>query len=163
MFSSRSSDKEIPCSPQSPPLLPGPQRGPLPGPQRGPLPGPQRGLLPGLALVHVLVPQDLVEDPVEDVEEEEGQGEAGPRHRVDLLGAVDEQLPHLLVGFAARAGGRLPPRRPGQGVGGQGRAPSWGGRYGNGTVCAGLGNRLLVVAVGGACDTAVLVSDLVFL
>lgn len=47
--------------------------------------------------------QDLVEDPVEDVEEEEGQREAGPRHRVDLLGSINEQLPHLLRAFPAAA------------------------------------------------------------
>lgn len=54
-------------------------------------------------LVEIFVSQDLVEDPVEDVEEEEGQREAGPRHRVDLFGAVDEQLPHLLHALTAAA------------------------------------------------------------
>lgn len=49
-----------------------------------------------LLLVHVFVPQYLVQDPVEYVEEEEGEREAGPRHSVDLFGSVDEQLPHLL-------------------------------------------------------------------
>lgn len=50
--------------------------------------------------------QDLVEDPVEDVEEEEGQREASPRHRVDLFGSIDEQLSHLLRAFPAAAGSR---------------------------------------------------------
>lgn len=55
-----------------------------------------------LWLVHVLVPQDLVQHPVEDVEEEEGQREAGPRNSVNLFGPVDEQLPHLLRALASR-------------------------------------------------------------
>lgn len=56
-----------------------------------------------LWLVHVLVPQDLVQHPVEDVEEEEGQREAGPRHSVNFFGPVDEQLPHLLRASASAA------------------------------------------------------------
>lgn len=58
-----------------------------------------------LWFVHVFVPQDLVQHPVEDVEEEEGQREAGPRHRVNFFGPVDEELPHLLRAFASSACG----------------------------------------------------------
>lgn len=58
-----------------------------------------------LWLVHVFVPQNLVQHPVEDVEEEEGQREAGSRHSVYFFGPVDEQLPHLLRAFASSACG----------------------------------------------------------
>lgn len=58
-----------------------------------------------LWLVHVFVPQDLVQHPVKDVEEEEGQREASPRHRVNFFGPVDEQLPHFLRAFASSACG----------------------------------------------------------
>lgn len=70
-----------------------------------------------LLFMEVFVPQDLVQDPVEDVEEEEGQGEAGPGNGVDLLGSVDEELPHLLGALAPAAG-----RSSRRGVGGVGRA-----------------------------------------
>lgn len=53
--------------------------------------------------MYVFVPQYLVKDPIKDVEEEEGQGEAGPGDGVDLLGSVDEELPHLLRAFAPAA------------------------------------------------------------
>lgn len=87
-----------------------------------------------LLIVEVFVSEDLVKDPVEDVEEEEGQREAGPRHRVDLLSSVDEQLPHLLCAFTPAAAAR---RR---------RRPRWilgrvsgGVRCGDSVVGAGLG------------------------
>lgn len=70
-----------------------------------------------LLFMEVFVPQDLVQDPVEDVEEEEGQGEAGPGNSVDLLGPVDEELPHLLGALAPAA--RCSSRRR---LGGVGRA-----------------------------------------
>lgn len=60
-------------------------------------------LCPPLWLVHVSVPQDLVQHPVEYVEEEEGEREAGPRHSVNFFGPVDEQLPHLLRALARSA------------------------------------------------------------
>lgn len=52
-----------------------------------------------LWLVYVFVPQDFVKNPVEYVEEEEGQREAGPRDSVNLFGPVDKQLPHLFRAF----------------------------------------------------------------
>lgn len=66
------------------------------GPRSSRLSRTARQSSPSLLLVEVFVPQDLVKNPVEDVKEQEGQREAGPRHRVDLLRSVDEQLPHLL-------------------------------------------------------------------
>ena len=63
-------------------------------------------LFQSLLLVHVFVPQYLVKNPVEYVEEEEGQREAGPRHGVYLFGSIDEQLPHLLRAFAPAASRR---------------------------------------------------------
>lgn len=52
--------------------------------------------------MHILSPQNLVQDPVENVKKQEGQGETRPRYRVDLLGAVDEQLSHLFVALGGR-------------------------------------------------------------
>lgn len=46
--------------------------------------------------MHVLSADDLVDDPVENVEDEEGHGEANAGDLVDLLGSLDEELPHLL-------------------------------------------------------------------
>lgn len=43
-----------------------------------------------LLLEYIFVSKDLIKNPVEDVEEEEGQREAGPRHSVNLFGSVDE-------------------------------------------------------------------------
>lgn len=47
-----------------------------------------------LLLVDVLVPDDLVGDPVEDVEDEECQRKGGPGDRVYPLGSVHELFPH---------------------------------------------------------------------
>lgn len=40
------------------------------------------------------MPDDLVGDPVEDVEDEEGQGKCGPGDRVYPLCSVHKLLPH---------------------------------------------------------------------
>lgn len=93
---------------------------------------------PLLWLVHVFVPQDLVQHPVEDVEEEEGQREAGPRHRVNLFGPVDEELPHLLRAFASSSSSSC-------GSGGWVLGPSRGCGCGDCVVDQGLG----VLAVAG--------------
>lgn len=47
-----------------------------------------------LLLVDVLMPDDLVGDPVEHVEDEEGQGEGRPGDGVYPLGSVHKLLPH---------------------------------------------------------------------
>lgn len=52
--------------------------------------------------MHILSADDLVDDPVENVEDEECHGEADARDLVDLLGSLNEELSHLLGG----AGGR---------------------------------------------------------
>ena len=72
-----------------------------------------RGLSPPLPLVYVLAPEDFVKHPVENVKKQERQREAGSGNGVDPLGPVDEELPHLLVGFRR---GLL--RRLGRAVGG---------------------------------------------
>lgn len=50
--------------------------------------------------VQVLVPQNLVREPVEDVEEEKAEGEDGSRDGVDPFGAVDEAAADLEQGVA---------------------------------------------------------------
>ena len=47
-----------------------------------------------LLFVDVLMPDDLVGNPVEDVEDEEGQRKGGPGDRVYPLGSVHKLLPH---------------------------------------------------------------------
>lgn len=47
-----------------------------------------------LLFVDVLVPDDLVGDPVEDVEDEERQRKGGPGDSVYPLGSVHKLLPH---------------------------------------------------------------------
>lgn len=87
--------------------------------------------------MYVFVPQYLVKDPIKDVEEEEGQREAGPGDSVNLLGSVDEEFPHLLCASAP------PARCPCSGVlGGVGR----GGQRRGGVVAA----DLVVFAVAGS-------------
>lgn len=56
--------------------------------------------------MHILSADDLVDDPVENVEDEECHGEADTRDLVDLLGSLDEELSHLLGG-AGRRGDRV--------------------------------------------------------
>lgn len=53
----------------------------------------------------VLPADDLVDDPVEHVEDEEGHGEANAGYFVDLLGPLDEEFSHLLWGLRRRSGG----------------------------------------------------------
>lgn len=57
--------------------------------------------LPSL-VVHILSADNLVDDPVENVEDEEGHGEANAGDLVDLLGPLDEEFPHLLGGARRR-------------------------------------------------------------
>lgn len=62
-----------------------------------------------LLLVDVLVPDDLVGDPVEDIEDEEGQGEGRPGDGVYPLGSVHKLLLHGVHVFGdrrRRVGGR---------------------------------------------------------
>lgn len=59
-------------------------------------------------VVDVLPADNLVDDPVEHVEDEEGHGEANAGYFVNLLGPLDEEFSHLLWGL----------RRCGRGVGG---------------------------------------------
>lgn len=60
-----------------------------------------------LLLVNILAADDLVNDPVENVKNEEDEREGDSRHRVDALGAADEELAHLLHGLLRwHAGGR---------------------------------------------------------
>lgn len=49
-----------------------------------------------LLLVDILAADDLVNDPVENVKNEEDEGEGYAGHGVDAFGAADEQLLHLL-------------------------------------------------------------------
>lgn len=60
-----------------------------------------------LLLVDVLMPDDLVRDPVEDVEDEEGQGKGGPGDRVYPLGSVHKLLLHGVYVFGDRCGLRI--------------------------------------------------------
>lgn len=91
--------------------------------------------------MYIFMSQYLIKDPVEYIEEEEGQREAGPRHSVNLLGSVDKQLPHLVSAFTPSTCRRsrwiLGSVRRGSGV----------VQYSNSVVGAGL--RLLAVARGG--------------
>lgn len=60
-----------------------------------------------LLLVNILAADDLVNDPVENVKNEEDEWEGDPRHRVNTLGAADEELAHLLHALLRwHAGGR---------------------------------------------------------
>lgn len=62
-----------------------------------------------LFFVDVLVSDDLVSYPVEDVEDEEGQGKGSPRDRVYPLGSVHELLSrgvYVLWGWWLRVGSR---------------------------------------------------------
>lgn len=60
-----------------------------------------------LLLVNILAADDLVNDPVENVKNEEDEWEGDPRHRVNTLGAADEELAHLLDALLRwHAGGR---------------------------------------------------------
>lgn len=56
-------------------------------------------------VVDVLPADDLVDDPVEHVEDEEGHGEADARYFVNLLGPLDEEFSHLLRGLGRRRSG----------------------------------------------------------
>lgn len=47
-------------------------------------------------VVHILAANDLVDDPVENVKNEEDKGESHAGHGVNPLGAGDEDLAHLL-------------------------------------------------------------------
>lgn len=64
-----------------------------------PLPAPPHPVPEPSLVVDVLSPDDLVDDPVEHVEDEEGHGETDARYFVDLLGSLDEEFPHLLRGL----------------------------------------------------------------
>ena len=66
-----------------------------------PLPAPHPAPEPSL-VVDLLSPDDLIDDPVEHVEDEEGHGETDARYLVDLLGSLDEEFPHLLRGLGWR-------------------------------------------------------------
>ena len=56
----------------------------------------------------VLAADDLVNDPVENVKNEEDEREGHAGHRVDALGPADEQLLHLLDALLGRRrGGRV--------------------------------------------------------
>lgn len=59
-----------------------------------------------LLLVDVLAADDLVNDPVENVKNEEDEREGHAGHRVNALGPADEQLLHLLNAFLGRGRGR---------------------------------------------------------
>lgn len=60
-----------------------------------------------LLLVNIPAADDLVYDPVENVKNEEDEWKGDPRHRVNALGAADEELAHLLHGLLRwHAGGR---------------------------------------------------------
>lgn len=59
-----------------------------------------------LLLVDVLAADDLVNDPVENVKNEEDEREGHAGHRVDALGPADEQLLHLLDALLGRGRGR---------------------------------------------------------
>lgn len=50
-------------------------------------------------VVNILPADNLVDDPVEHVEDEEGHGEANAGYFVDLLGPLDEEFSHLLWGL----------------------------------------------------------------
>lgn len=55
----------------------------------------------------VLMPDDLVGNPVEDIEDEESQRKSGPWDRVDPLGSVHKLFPHgvyVLWGWLLRVG-----------------------------------------------------------
>lgn len=63
-----------------------------------------------LLLVYVLAADDLVDDPVENVKNEEDEGEGHAGHGVDALGPADEEFLHLLdalLGRGGRRGGRV--------------------------------------------------------
>lgn len=62
--------------------------------------------LPPLLLVDVLTADDLVNDPVENVKNEEDEREGHARHSVDAFGPADEELLHLLDAFLGRRRGR---------------------------------------------------------
>lgn len=53
-------------------------------------------------VVDILPADDLVDDPVEHVEDEEGHGEAYAGDFVNLLGPLDEEFSHLLRGLRWR-------------------------------------------------------------
>lgn len=59
-----------------------------------------------LLLVDVLAADDLVNDPVENVKNEEHEREGHAGHRVNALGPADEQLLHLLDALLGRRRGR---------------------------------------------------------
>lgn len=50
-------------------------------------------------LVYIFPSDDLVDNPVENVEDEESHGEANPRDLVYFLGSLEEKLAHLIGGF----------------------------------------------------------------
>lgn len=58
-----------------------------------------------LLLVNILAAYDLVNDPVENVKNEEDQRKGHTRHCVDPFGAADEELAHLLDGLLRGVGG----------------------------------------------------------
>lgn len=62
--------------------------------------------LPPLLLVDVLAADDLVNDPVENVKNEEDEREGHAGHGVDALGPADEELLHLLDALLGRSRGR---------------------------------------------------------
>lgn len=59
-----------------------------------------------LLLVDVLTADDLVNDPVENVKNEEDEREGHTGHGVNALGPADEELLHLLDAFLGRRRGR---------------------------------------------------------
>lgn len=59
-----------------------------------------------LLLVDVLAADDLVNDPVENVKNEEDEREGHAGHRVDAFGPTDEELLHLLDAFLGCGRGR---------------------------------------------------------
>lgn len=58
-----------------------------------------------LHIVNILAADDLVNDPVENVKNEEDQRKGHTRHRVDPFGAANEELAHLLYGLLRGVGG----------------------------------------------------------
>lgn len=58
-----------------------------------------------LLLVNILAAYDLVNDPVENVKNEEDKWKGHARHCIDPFGAADEELAHFLHGLLRGVGG----------------------------------------------------------